>query len=109
MALPKNLDIDRLLVWRRYLSIVHHVPGRIRLQLRNGTHAAVRGLDVSSIEAAMQQVPGIHRLRLNPSAACAVLEYDARLIAPSVWQELLEGSAARVEALLTDLLPSESN
>lgn len=77
----------------RYLRIAHHIPGRIRLKLE-------ADLDDRQIDAigdarrfgkVLDDVPGIHSVKLNVLARSCTLEYDAKVIPPAAWGDFLEG------------------
>lgn len=81
-----------LLLWRSYLSIIHHIPGRIRVRISGAFREAARDRDISQLQAIWKRIPGIRNLRPNLRAASAVIEYDPAVIEPAVWEQLIHGS-----------------
>lgn len=77
------------------LSIAHHIPGRIRLKLAGSldVHMATLANDANSFARAAQQTPGIHSVSVNPLAKSCTVEYDAVLIPPVAWADLLSGQS----------------
>ena len=77
-----------LLAVRQHVRIAHHLPGRIRLELRanDQSSAWLRQHGQEGLAAVQRLLPGIRSLRFNLLAGSAVLEYDpaiypARLVA----------------------------
>lgn len=58
---------------RYRLQVVHDVPGRIRIR---SPYLCDPFLDTRYLEAFLQAVPGVERVRLNKPAACVVVRYD---------------------------------
>lgn len=75
------------------VSIVHHVPGRVRLRLAAGLEGALTRLDLPALLTWFQARAGILSVRINTAAASLVVSYDAALIEPQWWERTL-GSAA---------------
>ena len=55
------------------LQVVHDIPGRIRIR---SPYLGDPFLDTRYLEAFLQAVPGVERVRLNKPAACVVVRYD---------------------------------
>lgn len=98
-------DIDTLISLREYLSVAHHVPGRIRLKLNPAIRQALGLRDSSAIERAVQAVPGIRQVRLNTLAGSVVVEYASDIIQPVWWQTLLASDEQQARTLLASVLP----
>ncbi|GHU00963.1 hypothetical protein FACS1894154_10690 [Betaproteobacteria bacterium] len=103
--MPKSLDA--LLA---EVSIVHHIPGRVRLKLarRPDMSPPIRAPLSPEILArffdGLAEIPGIHQVKLNPLAKSCTLEYDSNTLADHAWRELfspdpvatLSGSAQKL-------------
>jgi hypothetical protein len=73
------------------LSVAHHIPGRIRLQVERRQEALACGLsqeDVDRFAAALRQLDGITRVSLNNLALSCTIDYDPGRIPPEAWQDL---------------------
>lgn len=103
-----NEILQSLLPLRAHLSVVHHVPGRLRLRLGSGILALSGSADPKRFAALLEKVEGIRNVRINPAAASVVVQYDAQRLPPELWQTLLEGSDTEVAALLQALIAATS-
>ena len=86
---------------RSCVKIAHHIPGRLRLRVSLGAIKKAVDLDMKSVEAMLQKLPGVRDVRLNKIAGTAVISYDAKMTKPDYWAFLLEGAPDAVEADLT--------
>jgi hypothetical protein len=70
-----------LLVAQQHVRIVHHLPGRIRLEPQaDGVSSSwLRQHGPEGLAAVQRLLPGIRSLRFNALAGSAVLEYDPKL------------------------------
>ncbi|MFS8037173.1 hypothetical protein ACI7BZ_09455 [Xanthobacter sp. AM11] len=94
-------DISPFLHLRRFVSIAHHVPGRIRLRLDMAALAHLPKVDPAPFVDLVRRIRGVIATRVNAAALCVVVDYDARLIPPADWQHLLAGTPEEVERILT--------
>lgn len=71
---------QNLLALRPYLRVAHHLPGRLRVQVRPGLAAtrALRRHAGAGEQALLQLLPGARSVRLNALAGSLVLEYDPK-------------------------------
>ena len=71
---------------RPHLRVAHHLPGRLRVQVRPGIEAArvLARLTLDGAEQAVRHLPGVRSTRLNAMAGSLVLEYDQRRLAPGL-------------------------
>ncbi|GHU03839.1 hypothetical protein FACS1894205_1070 [Alphaproteobacteria bacterium] len=82
-----------------YLSIVHHIPGRIRLKLAAGAEIPGHLSDaVRTLRDGLDKNPAIRSIRLNMLAKSCVIEYDPEQIAPDAWNALA-GDMKMVDSL----------
>jgi hypothetical protein len=99
--------IKNLLAMRRHLSLVHQVPGRLRLRLGPGLWAQASTINESDLRHGLASIQGIKNVRLNIAAASLVIEYDAGLIKSEAWQQLLEADEDRARDQLQRWLLSD--
>jgi len=93
-------DLSPFLHLRRFVSIVHHVPGRIRLKLELAALAQLPNVDPAPFVALVQRIRGVRTTRLNPAALSVVVEYDPHIIPAALWPRLLVADVAEVERVL---------
>jgi len=99
-------DLSDLLGLRQGLGIAHHIPGRIRLRLGSviWDWAARQGLEAGQAVGWLDRVGGITGVRLNPAAACLVIDYEPRRLDPDWWETLVLGDDEEALALVLGLL-----
>lgn len=93
-------DLSPFLDLRRFISIAHHVPGRIRLKLDFRALAHLPNVDPAPFAALVGRIQGVKTTRLNAAALTVVVEYDPQLIAAAIWPRLLVADAEEVERVL---------
>lgn len=93
-------DFGPFLGLRRYVSIAHHVPGRIRLKLSLAALAKLPEADLAPFLDLLKRIRGIGLTRINRPALSVVVEYDPNVITPSTWSRLLQGDADEVTEIL---------
>jgi hypothetical protein len=99
-----SLDLSSMLDLRRHLSIVHHLPGRIRLRLGPALWRAAAGADRARFKTVLDGLEGIRDVRINVAVASVVVEYDPKKISPDDWETLVRGDAASASNLMNQWL-----
>ncbi len=95
-------DLTPFLDLRRYISIVHHVPGRIRLKLSLTALAHLPKVDPAPFVDLVSRVKGVKETRVNKAALSVVVEYDSSSIPPSLWERLLTAEPEEVQTILSE-------
>ncbi|MFW5734723.1 MAG: hypothetical protein ACOCWR_06655 [Oceanidesulfovibrio sp.] len=70
------MHLDDLMSLRRYVSIAHHVPGRLRLKFDPAIRNDPRFKALHETESPF---PGVRATRINLMARSMVIEYDTRI------------------------------
>jgi hypothetical protein len=104
MNAAREFDMPGLLGLREHLSIVHHLPGRIRLRLGVALWGAAARFERERFQGLLNGLEGIRQVRVNPAVASVVIEYDPRLVPPANWETLIGGDAAMATAILRQWL-----
>lgn len=94
-------DLEPFLALRRFVSIAHHVPGRIRLKLDMAALAQLPKRDPRPFMELFKRIDGVTLTRINGAALSVVVEYDPCKIAVPVWSRLLTAEKAEIEEILT--------
>jgi hypothetical protein len=84
----KDVLIDRLIELAAQTGILHHVPGRIRLKVKLSGLFLAQDLDAADL---MKYFNGILDARTNAAARSIVIRYDESIIAPDLWERLVNG------------------
>lgn len=102
------MDFQLLMELRNYLTIKHHVPGRIRIQFAPRLLADPRAKHLKE-SAGETPLPGIKSSRINMITRNVIIEYVPETINPEKLHEVLittepqrfEELAAEFESLIT--------
>lgn len=94
MTLDDAPDLASLLGLRRHLSIVHHLPGRIRLRLGPSLWGNASQFDQGRFQGLLDRLEGIRDVRVNKAVATVIIEYDPQRVPPGDWETLVRGDAA---------------
>ncbi len=84
----KDSFIDKLIDLAGQTEIVHHIPGRIRLKVQLPGLLLARGLQAGDL---INYITGILDARTNAAARSIVISYDTGVIAPDLWERLVNG------------------
>ncbi|WP_154724351.1 HMA2 domain-containing protein [Thiothrix nivea] len=104
-AIPHlGFDTAALLRLRQHLSIVHHIPGRIRLRLGMALWHSGAQLDRSQLQRLLDGLEGIRDVRLNPAVASVTIEYNPKQVSPDDWETLIHGDSTDASKLLDEWL-----
>ncbi len=87
-----NKNIETALKLRRWVSIGHHIPGRIRLKYKFGLLAHFTKFSTSEIDQAIQKIPALKNYKLNSVTGSLVIEYDVKQIKPQQIEALFSES-----------------
>lgn len=99
-----NLEIPYLLDLRGHLTIVHHLPGRIRLRFGPALWGQAAKVDRTRLQDLLDRLDGIRDVRLNPAVASVVIQYDPNTIDPENWDTLIHGDAVAAGELINHWL-----
>lgn len=100
------LSFDELKSWLHAVSLVHHIPGRIRLKLTAlPVQGSGSGVDKArGVQAVLEQLDGIRSLRVNLLARSCTIEYDPAVIPPQGWPDYLGGRDTQAAHVLDAVL-----
>ncbi len=96
---------------RQWVSVAHHIPGRIRLKFNSVLLARFAQTQTEqALQQAMRSSPLI-QYQLNPERGSLVLQYDATMLPPSLLDDLfasqLEPAQQAYQRLLRLLPPDD--
>jgi hypothetical protein len=84
--------IGMLLQLSHYVTIVKHVPGKIKLRISfSGLRTllrSIKGFTRADADIGQESLPGLENIRIHPFSRSAVVTYDASLIPYDLWQGL---------------------
>jgi hypothetical protein len=89
MVDPKKSNdflLERLFELACHIEIAHHIPGRIRLKLKLAGLSVAQDIELENL----MNFAGITETRTNIAARSIVISYDNALIAPELWDRLID-------------------
>jgi len=95
---------------RRHLTLVHEVPGRVRLRIGLGAVAVVGGLGAAAPTLRDLEplfAPGT--VRLNAGARSVVITHDPARFPSGFWRDCLDGSDETARARLAAAFPNHTS
>lgn len=104
MSRVMEFNVNALLGMRRHISIVHHLPGRIRLRLGPAMWGRATHVDRGRFQALVAHLEGIRDVRVNMAVASVVIEFDPRQVHPDNWETLVRGDTEAAGDLLNQWL-----
>ena len=98
------MDFNTLMDLRGYLTIQHHVPGRIRLKFGIKLLADPRARSLKEEVGGETLPPSIRNTKLNMFTRNVIIEYDPEIIVPETLHEALTtDDEARFQELAAEL------
>lgn len=82
-----------LQVFRDYFSIIHHTKGRIRLRANTKLKEYMKNsaVDFQAFLKFLEKTPLIFSIKLNELIGSLTIQYDAHLLNPKVFEDLMRG------------------
>lgn len=106
----QNSFIDDLYQLKQWLTIKHHIPGRVRIKFSLSILTKVARFN--QFKADIEQSPLIKSYRLNLTTGSLLVEYDEQIIPPYLIDELLmedETQSLKALQLLTEIVNEKHN
>jgi hypothetical protein len=98
---PTFSDLSSFFDHRRFVSIAHHSPGRIRLRLDAAALKRLSNVDPTPFADLLQRIHGVKLIRINAAVLSIIIDYDVAQIPETAWGRLLVADKAEVETILT--------
>ncbi|MGF1614629.1 MAG: hypothetical protein ACFCVA_12170 [Gammaproteobacteria bacterium] len=111
-VLMKYSDPSELLQLRAYLSIKHHVAGRIRVVFSTALLDSIPRTEAGRLQDLLSGMRGVREVRLNLPARSVVVSYDPAQIPAQLLVDLIEGddrvATKALKTLTARVAPSRS-
>ncbi len=100
-----NISIDDIAQVAEFFSIVHHIPGRIRIRVNVSKIPAIKKwaqttqlreflgeneANENLIIALLRKLPAVKNIKVNAIIGSATIEYDKNLFAPNLWESWIK-------------------
>lgn len=107
MSNNTGVDLDVFLELRKHLSIVHHIPGRIRLKVNTTILKAFDNVDSGLIDKVLGEIEGIQDVNVNVLARSVRIQYSIKQLQPSWWDTLVNAEEQDALKLFKSLLKNQ--
>jgi hypothetical protein len=87
----------RIYDFLKLLSVVHHIPGRVRLKLTKPVQAQQLGLNMSDLDSlieALRKCQGVRSASVNKISLSCTIDYDPEMIHDEAWLQLVSKQQA---------------
>ena len=74
-----------------YLSLLHHIKGRIRVRVCPSIKKEKGDVSIEEINRLALHVKGIKSLKINTLIGTVLIEYDPLILPPSLFDDLVKG------------------
>ena len=92
-----NTQLKTALKLRSWVRIAHHIPGRIRLKYKISIVAHLARFNARDIEHALANIPAFKNYELNSGTGSILIEYDAKIVEPTLIEDLFSSDDSIVE------------
>ena len=99
----RAVDKDLLMKLRRYLRILRHEQGRIRLGYRIGAVGVLRQMQGQAGSSLLDAIEGVQRVAVSPLTFTLTIHYDPKIIQPSWWETMVQESEAAAREVLDQI------
>ncbi len=96
-------ELSSLMTLRRYVTVAHHIPGRLRLKFTNKLISSLSKGRLSELETLCSPEGYLRQFSLNTATGSLVLEYQASRISPDLLNQLFGDDEARAREALVQL------
>lgn len=102
-------ELSGLMMLRRFVTVEHHIPGRIRLRFTNRLIPSLGKGKLEKLEALCHPDSALRSYNLNKHTGSLLLEYDAKQIKPAVLAQLFGADDTAAQQALEQLIQSLSS
>lgn len=85
------VDTQKLLEIASYLSIIHHIKGRIRVRVNPKIKEQGKNISIKDIEDIANKINGIKKIKINKVVGSITVEYDHIIFPDQLWKDMIEG------------------
>ena len=90
-----KLTQTELLGLCKYLSKIHHTPGRLRVRVSPKIKDELSNDDITKLNEKFSNLDAISDVKFNAIIGSLTIKYDKNKVEPQIWENLLENRANR--------------
>ncbi len=83
---------EDLVALSKYLKIVHHSKGRLRVRVSLAIKKEAHRLDEDFLKNFPKEIKGIKDVKVNKLIGSITINYDPDIFEPQVWEDLIGGN-----------------
>lgn len=83
------INTDDIIKIAGYFTLVHHVPGRLRVRVSPSIKKESGNIAIKDIEELPKKINGIKKIKINKIVASVTIEYDAQIFPSRLWEDLI--------------------
>lgn len=72
-----------------YFTVIAHSPGRLRVRVNPKVKQKSDNITLEDIESLPQKIEGIKKIKIKKVIASVTIEYDPKVFAPALWEDLI--------------------
>ena len=84
------ITVDKLVEISSYLTLVHHIKGRIRVRVNPKIKEQANSITLEDIEDVPNKIDGINKIKINKVIGSITIEYDNTIFPDNIWKDLIE-------------------
>lgn len=84
------ITIDKLIQISSYLTLVHHIKGRIRVRVSPKIKEQSSNITLEDIEDIPNKIEGIKKIKINKIVGSITIEYDNSIFPDKLWVDLIK-------------------
>ncbi|RXJ67647.1 hypothetical protein CRV08_09765 [Halarcobacter ebronensis] len=83
------VTVDKLIEISSYLTLIHHIKGRIRVRVNPKIKEQSNKITLEDIEDIPNRIEGIKKIKINKIVGSITIEYDNGVFPDNLWIDLI--------------------
>jgi hypothetical protein len=83
------ITTEKLIEISSYLTLVHHIKGRIRVRVNPKIKEQSQNITLEDIEDIPNKIDGIKKIKINKIVGSITIEYDNKIFPDKLWKDLI--------------------
>ncbi|QKF81288.1 HMA2 domain-containing protein [Halarcobacter ebronensis] len=83
------VTVDKLIEISSYLTLIHHIKGRIRVRVNPKIKEQSNKITLEDIEDIPNRIEGIKKIKINKIVGSITIEYDNGIFPDNLWIDLI--------------------
>ncbi|XOB63014.1 HMA2 domain-containing protein [Campylobacterota bacterium DY0563] len=83
------ITVDKLIEIGSYLTLIHHIKGRIRVRVSPKIKEQSGNISLEDIEDIPNKINGIKKIKINKVIGSITIEYDNSIFPDKLWKDMI--------------------